>query len=161
MEFFRQEYWSGLLFPSPGDLPNPGVEPWSFALLANFYRLSHQGSPFIWLVAAMWDLLPRPGMEPGSPASEEWNPNNWTTREVQGLVSWRSLLATDHWPQFKRNWKQPHPARRVLSLRENRKQDGWRHRRGRPRHHTRRKFSSDSTRKAGGPWTIRRLKQPI
>ena len=25
--FFRQEYWSGLPFPSPGDLPNPGIEP--------------------------------------------------------------------------------------------------------------------------------------
>ena len=29
MEFFRQEYWSGLPFPSPGDLPNPGIEPGS------------------------------------------------------------------------------------------------------------------------------------
>ena len=27
MEFFQQEYWSGLPFPSPGDLPDPGVEP--------------------------------------------------------------------------------------------------------------------------------------
>ena len=27
MEFSMQEYWSGLLFPSPGDLPNPGIEP--------------------------------------------------------------------------------------------------------------------------------------
>ena len=27
MEFSRQEYWSGLSFPSPGDLPNPGIEP--------------------------------------------------------------------------------------------------------------------------------------
>ena len=27
MEFSRQEYWSGLLFPSPGYLPDPGVEP--------------------------------------------------------------------------------------------------------------------------------------
>ena len=27
MEFSRQEYWSGLPFPSPGDLPNPGTEP--------------------------------------------------------------------------------------------------------------------------------------
>ena len=26
MKFSRQEYWSGLLFPSPGDLPNPGIE---------------------------------------------------------------------------------------------------------------------------------------
>ena len=27
MGFFRQEYWSGLPFPSPGDLPNSGIEP--------------------------------------------------------------------------------------------------------------------------------------
>ena len=30
--FSRQEYWSGLPFPSPGDLPNPGIEPGSPAL---------------------------------------------------------------------------------------------------------------------------------
>ena len=29
MEFSRQEYWSGLLCPPPGDLPNPGIEPTS------------------------------------------------------------------------------------------------------------------------------------
>ena len=29
MEFSRQEYWTGLPFPSPGDLPNPGIKPWS------------------------------------------------------------------------------------------------------------------------------------
>ena len=27
MEFSRQEYWRGLPYPSPGDLPNPGIEP--------------------------------------------------------------------------------------------------------------------------------------
>ena len=27
MEFPRQEYWNGLTFPSPGDLPDPGIEP--------------------------------------------------------------------------------------------------------------------------------------
>ena len=32
MEFSRQEYWSGLSFPSPGDLPDPGIEPRSLAL---------------------------------------------------------------------------------------------------------------------------------
>ena len=32
MGFSRQEYWSGLPFPSPGDLPNPGIEPRSSAL---------------------------------------------------------------------------------------------------------------------------------
>ena len=29
MGFSKQEYWSGLPFPSPGDLPDPGIEPWS------------------------------------------------------------------------------------------------------------------------------------
>ena len=32
MGFSRQEYWSGLPFPSPGDLPDSGIEPRSFAL---------------------------------------------------------------------------------------------------------------------------------
>ena len=40
MGFPRQEYWSGLPFPSPGDPPNPGIKPRSPALQA----LSHQGS---------------------------------------------------------------------------------------------------------------------
>ena len=35
MEFSRQEYWNGLPFPSPGDLPNPGIKPRSPALQAN------------------------------------------------------------------------------------------------------------------------------
>ena len=34
MGFSRQDYWSGLPFPSPGDLPNPGIEPGSSALQA-------------------------------------------------------------------------------------------------------------------------------
>ena len=35
MRFYRQEYWSGLPFPSPGDLPDPGIEPRSPALQAD------------------------------------------------------------------------------------------------------------------------------
>ena len=34
-EFSRQEYWSGLTFPSPGDLPDPGIEPGSSSLQAD------------------------------------------------------------------------------------------------------------------------------
>ena len=42
----RQEDWSGLPFPSPGDLPNPGIEPWSPALEADALTSEpHQGSP--------------------------------------------------------------------------------------------------------------------
>ena len=49
MGFFRQEYWSGLPCPPPGDLPNPGIEPMyptSPALQADSLPLSHWGSPY-------------------------------------------------------------------------------------------------------------------
>ena len=44
MGFSRQEYWSGLLLPSPGDLPNPGIEPGSPALQAGSLPLVPPGS---------------------------------------------------------------------------------------------------------------------
>ena len=45
MGFSRQECWSGLPFPPPGDLPDPGIQPTSPALKAYSLPLSHQGSP--------------------------------------------------------------------------------------------------------------------
>ena len=45
MGFSRQEYWSGLPFLSPEDLPDSGIEPASPALQAEFLPLSHQGTP--------------------------------------------------------------------------------------------------------------------
>ena len=39
MEFSRQQYWSGVLFPSPGDLPDPGIEPQSPALQADDFTI--------------------------------------------------------------------------------------------------------------------------
>ena len=45
MGFSRQEYWSGLSFPSPGDLPNPGSKPVSPALQADSLLLKQQGKP--------------------------------------------------------------------------------------------------------------------
>ena len=44
MAFSRQEYWSGLPFPSPGDLPNPGIKLASLALQVDSLPLRHQGS---------------------------------------------------------------------------------------------------------------------
>ena len=52
LEFSRQEYWSGLLFSSPWDLPNPGIEPGSPALQADSLPLSQQGSPINYLLEA-------------------------------------------------------------------------------------------------------------
>ena len=45
MGFSRQEHWSGLPFPSPGDLPDPGTEPRSPALQAILYQLNYM---FTW-----------------------------------------------------------------------------------------------------------------
>ena len=48
MGFSKQEYWSGLPCPPPGDLPDPGIEPVSPAtpaLQADSMLLNHRGSP--------------------------------------------------------------------------------------------------------------------
>ena len=45
MEFSRQESWSGLLFPTPGDLPDPGIEPVSPALAGGFFTTAPLGKP--------------------------------------------------------------------------------------------------------------------
>ena len=45
MGFSRQEYWSGLPFPPPGDLPSPGIEPRSPALQADSLLSEPPGKP--------------------------------------------------------------------------------------------------------------------
>ena len=48
MGFSRQEYWSGVPLPSPGDLPKPGIEhPGLLHCRQTLYRLSHQGKKFV------------------------------------------------------------------------------------------------------------------
>ena len=54
MEFSRQEYWNGLSFPSPGDLPNPGIEPASVespALAGRFFTTEPPGKPLLWTLS--------------------------------------------------------------------------------------------------------------
>ena len=48
VEFSRQEYWSGLPFPSPGDLPNPGTEPEFPTLQADALPSEPPGKPTKW-----------------------------------------------------------------------------------------------------------------
>ena len=45
MEFFRQEYWNGLPFPSPGDLPDPGIKLGSPTLQADSLTCEPSGKP--------------------------------------------------------------------------------------------------------------------
>ena len=47
MGFSRQEYWSGLPFPSPGDLPDSGIEPGSPALEADALTSEPPGKPLL------------------------------------------------------------------------------------------------------------------
>ena len=59
--FSRQEYWSGLPFPSPGDLPDPGIEPRSPTLDADALTSESPGKPncaVVWAffgIAFLWD----------------------------------------------------------------------------------------------------------
>ena len=64
MGFPRQEYWSGLPFPSPGDLPDPGIEPGSPAV---------QGDSL--LTATREALTPEnlPGLDSSSKSSLSWD----------------------------------------------------------------------------------------
>ena len=56
MEFSRQEHWSGLPFPSPGDLPDPGIEPALLHLL-----LWHVDSLLLaWMLFLVWFNFPKP-----------------------------------------------------------------------------------------------------
>ena len=59
MGFLRQEYWSGLPFPSPGDLPNPGIKPLSPvppALWVDSLWLSHLGSLILHIYIYIYTL---------------------------------------------------------------------------------------------------------
>ena len=50
MEFSRQEYWSALPFPTPGDLPDPGIEPAflsSPAMASGFFTTMPSGKPSV------------------------------------------------------------------------------------------------------------------
>ena len=47
LEFPRQEYWSKLPFPSPGDLPDPGIELMSPALADGFFITEPRGKPHL------------------------------------------------------------------------------------------------------------------
>ena len=55
MEFPKQEYWSGLPFPPPGNLPDPGIKPMSPALAGRSLPLNHQGSPLLIYITSKYD----------------------------------------------------------------------------------------------------------
>ena len=78
MGLSRQEYWSGLPFLSPGDLPDPGVEPRS-ALQADALRTELQGKPShrVWLGSTSV------GAQSWSSWEHKWDP--WAALNAQGV----------------------------------------------------------------------------
>ena len=56
MKFSRREYWSGLPFPSPGDLPNPGIEPRSPTLQADALPSEPSGNPITHTPSNEWTM---------------------------------------------------------------------------------------------------------
>ena len=75
MGFSRQEYWSGLPFPPPGDLPNPGTEPRFPALQADSLPTELGGKPFLssrnsqFAVYKKWQARQKE-------RKEHWSPNS-------------------------------------------------------------------------------------
>ena len=91
MEFSRQEYWTVLPFPSPGDLPEPGIESRSPALQGYILWLSHQGS---------LEPVKSLGFTKLSPSCFELNPEN--------EVRFSTWLARSIHRRWRRKW-QPTP----------------------------------------------------
>ena len=60
VRFSRQEYWSGLPFPTPGDHPNPGIKSSASALQEDSLPVSHLGSSYyIYRYIDIFAILPR------------------------------------------------------------------------------------------------------
>ena len=103
--FSRQEYWSRLPCPPPGDLPNPGIEPRLPHCRYILYRLSHQGSPWI----LEWVAYPfsRESFQPGNRTRVSWTAGgfftSWDTREArESAIS--SVQSLSHVRLFATPW---------------------------------------------------------
>ena len=97
VEFSRQEYWSGLPCPPPGDLPNPGFEPKSPALQADSLPSEPPGKP---KNTGMGSLslapgeLPDPGIELGSPELQV----DSLSAKLPGKPISHSVVSNSLWP---------------------------------------------------------------
>ena len=71
----------GCHFLIQGIFPTQRSNPGLLHCRQILYRLSYKGSP-IFAAPHMWDLVPKPGIEPETPALEGHNLNHWTTRDI-------------------------------------------------------------------------------
>ena len=100
MGFSRQEYWSGLPFPSPGDLSNPGIKPGSPALQTDALPSEQPGKPR----PEYWSWKALPFFRGSSQSRDQTQVShiaggfftNWATREPHGCESWTIKKAEHH-----------------------------------------------------------------
>ena len=93
MGFSRQEYWSGLPFPSPGGFPHPGIQPKSPALAGGFLTTKPPGKPIaLSMVLSNWSWSTRElksGLEASGCPCGQWQLKCW-------LWFWYVLLYSLH-----------------------------------------------------------------
>ena len=104
MGFSRQEYWSGLSLPSPGDHPHLGIELRSPALRANFFPSEPPGKPYqgtcSWYVCLILSALPRKSrmVHPGAGPSEfQALHSPWQERRLEGHTTALKCLHSKKW----------------------------------------------------------------
>ena len=101
--FSRQEYWSGLLFPPPGGLSNPGFEPVSSVFLelaGRFFTTEPPGKP---LLGIRWTIFPTKGAQrSGGSEHLHADPFIWTTASLALVRAGMSLLIPK--PEGLRHW---------------------------------------------------------
>ena len=93
MGFLRQEYWSGLPFPSPGYLPDPGMEPESPALAGEFFTTEPPGKPLFPSSKSVPRpcLCPWPPLLPSSLPALNWAMGAGPAERKQTVLSFRGL----------------------------------------------------------------------
>ena len=123
MEFSRQEYWSGLLYPLPGDLPNPGIEPsspMSPALAGGLFTTSGnwEAPGKVWdhekkiiFVLSVWQKKEKVKEEEGkrrkSAEVNELSSTQWLEHSARGTLDHPDPQNTHYWQDlswWKSNW---------------------------------------------------------
>ena len=99
MEFSRQEYWSGFPCPSPGDLPDPGIEPGSSSLPTEPLEIdSRDQGPGIQQDWCSNPILPRHYLVPLSLSLQSG------CRITHGIISWGYCTVGNYCPAFLHSW---------------------------------------------------------
>ena len=112
IEFSRKEYWSGLPFPLPGDLLNPGTEPASLASPASagrFFTTEPSGTVVHWILLYvdtarmqdyfMQDITEVKNIVPALGGEAEMAEHHWTSRWVMLCKSWHGTSLVVQWFQ--------------------------------------------------------------